>query len=72
MADVWLLMSGCYIEQYRGFRKNSVYTRPDPIACWTAMRVVRIVHQTYEVLRDLTVCVYSLWSLYGVVCQGAV
>ena len=36
------------------------------------MRVVRFVHLTYEVLRDLPVSVYSLWSLYGVVCQPAV
>ena len=55
-----------------GVYKSSVYTRLDPMACWTAMRVVRIVHLTYEVLRDLSVCVYSVCSLYGVVCLGAV
>ena len=49
-----------------------MYTRLDPKACWTGMRVVRFVHIAYEVLQDLPVCVYSLWSLYGVVCQGAV
>ena len=56
----------------QGVYKNSVYTRFDPMACWTSMHVVRIVHLTYEVLRDLPVCVYSLYSLYGVVCLGAV
>ena len=66
-------MSGCCIEQYReGDYKNTVYTRLDPMACWTGMRIVRIVHLTYEVRRDLPVCVYSVWSLYGVVCLGAV
>ena len=49
-----------------------MYTRLDPMACWTGMRVVRIVHLTYEVLRDLPVCVYSVCSLYGIVCLGAV
>ena len=52
--------------------KNSVYTRLDPMACWTGMRVVRIVHLTYEVLLDLPVCVYSLRRQYGVVCLDAV
>ena len=66
-------MSGLCIEQYReGVYKNSVYTRLDPMACWTSMRIVRFILLAYQVLRDLPVCVYSLWSLYGVVCQGAV
>ena len=43
-----------------GVYKNSVYTRLDPMACWTSMRAVRIVHLKYEVLRDLPVCVYSV------------
>ena len=55
----------------RGY-KNSVYTILDPMACWTGMRIVRFILLAYQVLRDLPVCVYSLWSLYGVVCQGAV
>ena len=52
--------------------KNSVYPILDPMACWTSMLIVRIVHLTYVVLRDLAVCVYSVCSLYGVVCLGAV
>ena len=56
----------------QGVYKNSVYTRLDPMACSTGMRVVRIVHLTYEVLRDLPVCVYSVCSLYGIVCLCAV
>ena len=55
-----------------GVYKNSVYTRVDPMACWTGMRVVRFILLAYQVLRDLPVCVYSLCSLYGMVCQGAV
>ena len=34
--------------------------------------VVGTVHLLYEALRDLPVCVYSLWCLYGVVCQTVV
>ena len=56
----------------QGVYKTSVHTRLDPMACWIGMRVVRFVHIAYEVLRDLTVCVYTLYSLFGVVCQGAV
>ena len=56
----------------KGVSKNSVYTRLDPMVCWTGMRIVRIVHLTYEVRRDLPVCVYSVCSLYGVVCLGAI
>ena len=56
----------------QGVYKTSVHTRLDPMACWIGMRVVRFVHIAYEVLRDLPVCVYSLWRLYGVVCQRAV
>ena len=55
----------------QGVYKTSVHTRLDPMACWIGMRVVRFVHLAYEVLRDLLVCVYSLWSLYDMVCQGA-
>ena len=56
----------------QGVYKTSVHTRLDPMAFLTAMRVVRFVHLAYEVLRDLPVCVYNLWSLYDVVYQGAV
>ena len=49
-----------------------MYIRLDPKACWTSMRIVRFVHIAYEVLRCLPVCVYSVWSMYGVVCQVAV
>ena len=34
----------------QGVYKNSVYTRPNPMACWTGMRVLRIVHLTFKVL----------------------
>ena len=56
----------------QGVYKTSVHTRLDPMACWIGMRVVRFVHIAYEVLRVLTVCVYTLYNLFGVVCQGAV
>ena len=52
--------------------KTSVHTRLDPMAFLIGMRVVRFVHLAYEVLQDLLVCGYSLWSLYDVVCLGAV
>ena len=45
-----------------GVYKNSVYTRLDPMACWTGMHVVRIIHLTYEVLLHLPVCLCSLCS----------
>ena len=55
-----------------GVYKNSVYTILDPMACWTGMRIVRFILLAYQVLSDLPVCAYSLWSLYGMVCQDAV
>ena len=66
----------CYVRimyiTVQGVYKNSVYSRLDPRACWIGRRIVRFIHIAYKVLRDLPVCVYSLWSLYGMVCLGAV
>ena len=52
--------------------ENSFCATLDQMALRTGQRIVGIVHLLYEALWHLPVCVCSLWSLYGVVCLGAV
>ena len=69
MASYFRIM---YRTVQGGDYKNSVDTILDLMACWTGIRIARFIILAYQVLRYLPVCVYSLWSLYGVVCLGAV